>query len=69
MARNGKVKNATKKQTAAPIRHPPNPSNLRQFSIGLGLNKLNFFLAYLSHLDSANQASSSLDCSFDLNGI
>jgi hypothetical protein len=28
MASNGKVKNETAKQTAAPIRHPPNPSNL-----------------------------------------
>lgn len=28
-ARSGSVMKATKKQTAAPIKHPPNPSNLQ----------------------------------------
>ena len=69
MARNGKVKNATTKQIAAPIRHPPNPSSLKEFQLNLVLRQNWALKTHLSHLDSANQASSSLDCSFDRNGI
>jgi hypothetical protein len=41
MARKGSVKNATAKQTAAPTRHPRNPSNLEYpGSVSTHSNKL-----------------------------
>lgn len=49
IASSGRVRNATKKHIAAPIKQPPKPSSL-------------------SHLDKANQASSSFERSFDRSG-
>jgi hypothetical protein len=71
-AASGKVRKATMKQTAAPKRHAPNPSNL---SFGPLRRQVHFWgviqgeFARLSHLDSANQASSSFDRSLVRSGM
>jgi hypothetical protein len=66
-ARNGSVRKATPKQTAAPTRHPTKPRNLRQ-TVDRATERFGTRKPHLSQRESAKYASSSLDVSLDRNG-
>ena len=64
----GRVRKETKKQTTAPMRHPPKPNSLHPSRFVSTREMFRVAGTHRSHLESAKYASSSFDLSLDLNG-